>query len=124
MHLHMTPYEWWLVGRYGAVALLGGASWLSRQRWLPHRHDGYVSMNGYVHACGQCGRLPADAYRTGFGGTIDPDGYDRDGYDKDGFNRDGLNRTGHDRTYVNAIERAFRLGYKLPGADDREDGGQ
>ena len=128
MHLHMTPYEWWLVGRYSAVALLGGAGWLSRQRWLPHRHDGYVSMNGYVHACGRCGRLPAGAYRTGFGGTIGPDGYDSEGYDKDGFNRDGLNRAGHDRAYVtdyaDAIERAFRLGYNPHGADDREDGYQ
>lgn len=128
MHPHMTTYEWWLVGRYGAVAILAGAGWLTRQSWLPHRHDGYVSMNGYVHACGRCGRLPAGAYRTGFDGSLGPDGYDRDGYDKDGFNHDGLNRDGHDRAYVTdyatAIERAYRLGYYLPATDDGKDGDQ
>lgn len=44
-------------------------------RWFPHRHTGYVSINGYVHQCTYCGRLPAGAVRAGFYGT-DPDSPD------------------------------------------------
>src|SRR5690349_8766789 len=68
MHGYLDHLFWYSVIKYGAVGLILGAGWLSRQRWLPHRHDGYVSIGGYVHACGRCGKLPAGAYRTGFHG--------------------------------------------------------
>ena len=115
--MKLTTYDWWLIGRYGGTAVLAGVFWLMRQRWLPHHHDGYVSLGGYVHACGRCGRLPDGAYRTGFRGTIGPDGYDRDGYDKDGYDRDGLNRDGHDR---DTLSRAFWAGYARRSHQDMD----
>ena len=72
MRDYMTSMLWFNIGKYGAIAVLAGVFWLTRQRWWPHHHTGYVSINGYVHACSRCGRLPAGAVRAGFYGA-DPD---------------------------------------------------
>lgn len=58
MHNYLSTLFWWNVGKYGGILAVLGVSWLSRQRWLPHRHDGYVAMSGYVRKCSRCGRLP------------------------------------------------------------------
>ena len=92
MHIHLGSGEWYLVGRYGGLALMAGAAWLSRRPWFPHRHTGYVALAGYVWPCRRCGKLPGGAYRAGAHGTIGPDGYDADGYDAYGFNQAGLDR--------------------------------
>jgi DNA-directed RNA polymerase subunit RPC12/RpoP len=57
--IHLDAYQWWLIGRYGAAVVFAGVAWLSRQSWLPHRHDGYVAASGYVHTCSRCSALPA-----------------------------------------------------------------
>jgi hypothetical protein len=72
MHDYLSTLFWWNAGKYAALGVWAGAAWLTRQTWLPHRHDGYVSMNGYVRKCTRCGRLPAGAVRAGFYGT-EPD---------------------------------------------------
>lgn len=69
MHFHLDNEMWWLAGRYGGALVIGGALWLCRQHWFPHRHDGYVSVSGYVRKCSHCSRLPAGAVRAGFYGT-------------------------------------------------------
>jgi hypothetical protein len=64
MHIPMTSYDWWLVGRYGGALVIAGALWLTRQRWFPHRHDGWMTLSGHVHKCSHCGKLPAGANST------------------------------------------------------------
>jgi len=69
MHGYLDHLFWYSLGKYAGIGLILGAGWLSRQRRLPHRHGGYVSAGGYVHACARCGKLPAGAYRKGPYGT-------------------------------------------------------
>ena len=65
----MSSVLWFEIGRCGAIAAFLGIGWLTRQKWFPHRHDGYVSVSGYVHTCAVCGKLPAGAVRAGAYGT-------------------------------------------------------
>ena len=81
MHDYLTTLFWFNVGKYGGALIIAGVIWLVNRRWFPHRHDGYVSINGYVHACGRCGQLPAGAVRKGFYGT-DPDSPEARRYDE------------------------------------------
>lgn len=80
MHHYMSMLFWWNVGKYGAIGAFLAGGWLVRRRWFPHKHDGYVSLNGYVHACSRCSRLPAGAIRTGFYG-MNPDSPEAQRYD-------------------------------------------
>lgn len=121
MHEYLETIFWFNVGKYGAVLIILGGGWLLRQKWLPHRHDGYVSISGYVHKCSRCGRLPAGAYHAGFRGMIGPDGYDRDGYDEHGYDRDGHDRDGHTREYAYALRSAMDAGFAI-GSDRSEAG--
>lgn len=113
MHDYLNQLFWFNVGKFGAVLVIAGASWLSTRRWLPHRHSGYVTMNGYVRGCRRCGKLPAGAYHAGFRGMIGPDGYDRDGYDRDGYDKHGYDRDGHTPEYAYALRSAMDAGFAI-----------
>lgn len=54
-------WAWYEIGRFGLVAILAGAGWLSRQKWIPHKHTGYVSMSGQAIGCYTCGKKPETA---------------------------------------------------------------
>jgi hypothetical protein len=56
--MHLQWWEWYSIGKYGGIAVLAGAGWLSRQKWMPHRHDGYVGWSGKITGCSVCGRKP------------------------------------------------------------------
>lgn len=76
-HILSSNEAAWLIGRYGGLILILGILKLKNQPWFPHRHDGYISYGGYVHACSQCKRLPDGAYRAGFNGTTPREGTDQ-----------------------------------------------
>lgn len=57
----MKTWEWFLIGRYGGLAVIMGASWLYSRKWIPHKHTGYVSMSGHVWGCRRCGKKPETA---------------------------------------------------------------
>lgn len=63
---HYLGYGSYYAGYYGTAVVLAVAFRLRPH--LPHRHTGYVSIGGYVHACSVCGKLPEGATRTGFNG--------------------------------------------------------
>lgn len=83
MHDYLTSLFWWNAGKYGGILAILGISWLARQTWLPHRHDGYVSMSGYVRKCTRCGKLPE---------ITDPVACSRCGDVRGGGNRPGTPR--------------------------------
>jgi hypothetical protein len=63
--LTSNSYVTWEVGRYAGIVLVFCAIKFRQHvlPHLPHRHDSYVSMNGYVHNCTTCGKQPADLER-------------------------------------------------------------
>ena len=59
MHDYLVFQFWYNVGKFGAIAVLVTASWLTRQKWWPHKHTGYVALSGRRVPCRRCGRRPA-----------------------------------------------------------------
>jgi hypothetical protein len=57
---HLGFYGAYYLTVYGIVGACAVIRFLVKRGLWPHRHDGYVSMNGTVHVCSSCGREPED----------------------------------------------------------------